>query len=172
MAQAAVSLHETLPAASMAEVAQADCIVILESDLLRRGADDGAGGSAGLANRGRRSFWWANAARLEQASAVSVEAITLGFIEEVPFAIFEKPVIICGTKNRIRERDRISRQGRSKAGLLPAAPTAFGAALLAGQHGATSLDEALATGKMKGIICRRGRYPARIAQKDSVRGGR
>src|SRR6185369_6669477 len=96
--QAAVSVLETVGAASMAEVGQADCIVILESDLRAEGP------MMLLAVRqawkqGAPVFLVGKSAPLEQTMEVSIEAITLGFIEEVPFGIFEKPVIVCGTNN-------------------------------------------------------------------------
>jgi NADH-quinone oxidoreductase subunit G len=89
---------------------------------------------------------------LEQTIAVSVEAITLGFIEEVPFGIFERPVIICGTKNSSVSEIKYLARAEAKLALLPGGPNSFGAALLAGRNGATSLEEALATGRIKGII--------------------
>jgi len=161
--QAAVTLHETLPAASMYDVAQADCIVILESDLRAEGP------MMLLAVRqawkqGAPVFLVGKNAPLEQTIAVSVEAITLGFIEEVPLAIFEKPVIICGTKNSsVSEIEYLSR-AEAKLVLLLGGPNSFAAALLAGRNGATSLEEALATGRIKGIIAIEADIPQHLLE--------
>jgi NADH-quinone oxidoreductase subunit G len=149
--QAAVSLHETVPAASMADVSQADCIVILESDLREEGP------MMLLAvrqawKRGAPVFLVGKAAPLEQTLSVSVEAITLGFIEEVPLGIFAQPVIICGTKNSSCSDIEYLARAEAKLVLLLSWPNSFGAALLSGKNGAISLEAALAGGRIKGII--------------------
>ena len=149
--QAAVALHKTVPAASMSDVAQADCIVILESDL-REEAPMLLPAVRQSWERGAPVFLVGEAAPLEQTIAVSVEAISLGFIEEVPFGIFEKPVIICGTKNSSVSEIEYLARAEAKLALLPGGPNSFGAALLAGRNSATSLEKALATGRIKGII--------------------
>src|SRR6185369_1010541 len=149
--QAAVSVLETAGAASMAEVAQADCIVILESDLREEGP------MMLLAvrqawKRGAPVFLVGKAAPLEQTMGVSVEAITLGFVEEVPFGIFAKPVIICGTKNcSVRDIESLAFAGARLAFLFNG-PNSCGAALLAREYVAGSFRGAIATGKIKGVI--------------------
>ena len=114
--------------------------------------------------RGAPVFLVGETAPLEQTIEVSVEAITLSFIEEVPFGIFEKPVIICGTKNSsVREIEYLAR-AEAKLALIPGGPNCFGAALLAGRNGATSLEGALATGRIKGIISVEADVPQQLLE--------
>jgi NADH-quinone oxidoreductase subunit G len=161
--QAAVSLHETVPAASMADVAQADCIVILESDLREEGP------MMLLAvrqawKRGAPVFLVGKTAPLAQAMAVSVEAITLGFIEEVPFGIFDKPVIICGTKNSSVGDIEYLARAEARLAFLFSGPDSFGAALLAGKNDAISLEAALAGGRIKGVISVEADIPQQLLE--------
>jgi NADH-quinone oxidoreductase subunit G len=148
---AALAVLEKLPAASMADVGQADCVVILEADLREEGP------MLLLAvrqawKRGAPVILVGKAAPLEQTMAVGVEAITLGFIEEVPLGIFANPVIICGTKNSaVRDIETLVR-AEAKVAFLFSGPNSFGAALLSREHGGTSFKEAIATGKIKGVI--------------------
>jgi NADH-quinone oxidoreductase subunit G len=149
--RAAVSVLEAVPAASMVDAAQADCIVILESDLREEGP------MMLLAVRqawkhGAPVFLVGNAAPLEQTMAVSVEAITLGFIEEVPFGIFANPVIICGTKNSSCSGIESLASAGAKVAFLFDGPNSCGAALLAREQGGGSLRSAILGGKIKGVI--------------------
>ncbi len=89
---------------------------------------------------------------LEQAKAVSIEGIQLSFAEEAPLAIFENPVIICGTKRSSPAAiEGLARAGAKLACLLPG-PNAFGAALIARELGAVSLAGALASGRIKAVV--------------------
>jgi NADH-quinone oxidoreductase subunit G len=149
--RAAVSVLETVGAASMAEVAQSDCIVILESDLREEGP------MMLLAvrqawKRGAPVFLVGKAAPLEQTMEVSVEAITLGFVEEVPFGIFAKPVIICGTNNCSVSGIESLAGAEARLAFLFSGPNSHAAALLGREHGGESLRSAIATGKIKGVI--------------------
>ncbi|AJE02057.1 NADH-quinone oxidoreductase subunit NuoG [Geobacter pickeringii] len=158
---AAVSLLDGGKAASMADVRKADCVVILESDL----RDEGP-----MMLLAVRQAWRSGApvflvgkhAPLEQARAVSIEAIELSIIEEVPLAIFARPVVICGTRNNAPAA--IGLLARAEAGiacLLPG-PNAAGAALLAQEHGAVTLEGAIASGNVKGIITVEADIPAAL----------
>ena len=138
-------------AASMDDVRKADCVAILECDLLEEGP------MMMLAVRqawrkGAPVFLVGEHAPLEQALAFSIEAVQLSYIEEVPLGIFESPVVICGTKyNPPATIEMLARAGAKTACLLPG-PNACGAALLSGEQGGTSLAAAIATGRIKGIL--------------------
>ncbi|WP_298272968.1 NADH-quinone oxidoreductase subunit NuoG [Geobacter sp.] len=148
---AAVSLLAEGRAASMADVRKADCVVILEADL----RDEGP-----MMLLAVRQAWRSGApvflvgkhAPLEQARAVSVEAIELNIIEEVPLAIFERAVVICGTRNSTPAAIALLARAEAKIAPLLPGPNAFGAGLLAREHGAVTLAEAAASGKVKGIL--------------------
>ncbi len=149
--QAAVTVLETSQSASMSDVGQADCIVILESDLRE------VGPMMLLAVRqawkhGAPVFLVGKAAPLEQTACVSVEAITLGFIEEVPFGIFEKPVIICGTKRSPVSDIEYLARAEAKLAFIFNGPDSCGAGLLALEHEGIAFRSAVAAGKIKGVI--------------------
>jgi NADH-quinone oxidoreductase subunit G len=91
-------------------------------------------------------------APLDQAKAVSIEAVQLGFLEEVPLGIFERPVVICGTKNSSPAAIGQLAEAEAKIACLLSGPNAFGAVLLAREHGSLSLAEAVSAGKVKGVI--------------------
>jgi NADH-quinone oxidoreductase subunit G len=95
---AAVSLLTTDNAASLADVREADCIAIVCCDLREEGP------MMLLAVRqawrkGAPVFLVGESSPLEQAQAVSIEAVQLSFLEEAPLGLFERPVVICGTRH-------------------------------------------------------------------------
>jgi NADH-quinone oxidoreductase subunit G len=148
-------------AASMADVRNADCIAILDCDLREEGP------MMLLAVReawrkGAPVLLVGNNSPLEQARAVSIEAVQLGFLEEAPLGIFERPVVICGTRhNSAAVIEQLSGAG-AKHACLPAGPNALGAALLSLEHGGTSLAEALATGRVKGVVAVEADIPVEL----------
>ena len=148
---AAASFPAGGPPASLADVRQADCIAILDCDLREEGP---------LMLLAVREAWRKGApvllvgtrSPLEQARDVSIEAVQLAYLEEAPLGIFERPVVICGTRHTSSATiERLARAGAKHACLLPG-PNAFGAALLTREHEGTSLESALATGRVKGVL--------------------
>jgi NADH-quinone oxidoreductase subunit G len=148
---AAVSLLTRDNAASLADVRESDCIAIVDCDLL----EDGPMMLLAVRQAWRKGapvFLVGEHAPLEQAGAVSIEAVQLSILEEAPLGIFERPVVICGTKNSSPAAiEQLTHANAKLACLLPG-PNAFGTGLLAREHETTSLTEALATGKVKGVI--------------------
>ncbi|HEX8960541.1 MAG TPA: molybdopterin-dependent oxidoreductase [Geobacteraceae bacterium] len=148
---AAVSLLKRETAASLADVRASDCIAIVESDLLEEGP------MMALAvrqawRRGAPVFLVGEHAPLEQARAIAIEAVQLSFLEEVPLGIFERPVVICSTKNSPPAAiEQLAHADAKIACLLPG-PNAFGAALVARAYETTALADAVATGRVKGVI--------------------
>jgi NADH-quinone oxidoreductase subunit G len=88
----------------------------------------------------------------EWAKAVSVEVSVVADLGAVPFSDSKKPVIVCGTSCNTPETIASAAQAGVKTAYLFSGPNACGAALLAKEHGTPSLAEALATGKVKGIL--------------------
>jgi NADH-quinone oxidoreductase subunit G len=148
---AAVSLLGRDNTASLADVCEADCIVIVDCDLREEGP---------MMLLAVRQAWRKGApvflvgaySMLDQAKAVSIEAVQLSFLEEVPLGIFEKPLIICGTKNNSPDVIGLLVQAEAKLSFLFDGPNACGAALLAREHRSSSFSEALGSGKVKGVI--------------------
>jgi len=160
---AAVSLLNKDNAASLADVREADCIAIVNCDLLEEGP------MMLLAVRqawrkGAPVFLVGKHAPLEQARAVSIEAVQLKFLEEAPLGIFESPVVICGTRHN--PPAAIEKLGKTKAKLscLLAGPNAFGAALLSRENDGASLTAALATGRVKGVIAIEADIPPELLE--------
>ncbi len=160
---AAVSLLNGTNTASMADVGEADCIAIFECDLREEGP------MMLLAVRqawrkGAPVFLVGKNAPLEQARAISIEAIELSILEEAPLGIFERPVVICGTRhNSPAAIAELTHAGAKLAFLLPG-PNAFGAALLSREQDCTSLTEAVAAGKVKGILAFEADIPTELLE--------
>ena len=160
---AAVSLLSTDNAASLADVREADCIAIVCCDLREEGP------MMLLAVRqawrkGAPVFLVGESSPLEQAQAVSIEAVQLSFLEEAPLGLFERPVVICGTRhNSPAVIEQLARATAKLACLLPG-PNAFGAALLARDHEGASLAEALASGKVKGVVAVEADIPLELLE--------
>ncbi|BDV44884.1 NADH-quinone oxidoreductase [Geotalea uraniireducens] len=147
---AAVSLFTGERSASMAEVRKSDCVVIFESDL----RDEGPMMLLAVRQAWRNGapvFLVGEHAPLEQTRTVAIEAIELSIIEEVPLAIFERPVIICGSRTHAADLEVLAR-AEAKIACLFSGPNAFGAGILAGEEGAVALAEAVAAGTVKGIL--------------------
>ena len=138
-------------AASMADVRNADCIAVVDCDLLEEGPMMALAVRQAWRN-GAPVFLVGEHAPLEQAKSISVEVVQLSFLEEAPLGLFEKPVVICGTKNSFpADIVKLTQAGAKLACLLPG-PNSFGAALLSREYGSPALDEAVATGKVKGVV--------------------
>ncbi len=149
-------------AASLQDVAAADCIVIHECDLRQE---------APMLLLAVRQAWRHGApvllvghgAPLAQAAAVSIEAVDIEFIEEAPVGIFDRPVIIFSSVTG--SAAEIENLFRAEAKFAPifAGPNGCGSALLAETHAAVSLETALASGKIKGIIAVEAEIPTALA---------
>ncbi|MBI1922191.1 MAG: NADH-quinone oxidoreductase subunit NuoG [Geobacter sp.] len=150
-------------AASMADVRGADCIVVADCDLL----DEGPMMALAVRQAWRKGapvFLAGENSPLDQARQIGIEPVKIGSVDEVPLASFKSPVVICGTKhNSPAAIERLFRCETSIACLLPG-PNAFGAALLAREHETVSLTEALATGKVKGIIAVEADIPVEMLE--------
>jgi NADH-quinone oxidoreductase subunit G len=159
-AVAATSLPTDI-VASMADVRGADCIAIVDCDLLEEGP------MMLLAVRqawrtGAPVFLVGEHSPLAQAESVSIEAVQLSFLEEAPLGIFENPVVICGTRHNPSLVIEQFVQAGAKIACLLAGPNAYGAALLALEHQTASLTDALASGTIKGIVAVEADIPAEL----------
>jgi NADH-quinone oxidoreductase subunit G len=160
---AAASLLSRDNAASLADVREADCVAVVDCDLREEGP---------MMLLAVRQAWRSGApvflvgahALLDQARAVSIEAVQLSFLEEAPLGMFKKPVVICGTKNNSSAVIGQLAQAEAKLSFLFDGPNACGAALLAREHGSVSLAYAVATGKVKGVIAIEADIPAELLE--------
>lgn len=157
----AVTLLDKDNVASMADVQQADCIAIVECNLLEEGP------MMALAVRqawrkGARVFLAGSECPLEAVQQLPFEWTGVTSLAEIPFAEAKNPVVICGTAHKnLTVIEEAARCGAKLAYLLPG-PNAFGAALLAQEHGTVSLSEALAGGSIKAVIAWEADIPAEL----------
>ncbi|MRR34667.1 NADH-quinone oxidoreductase subunit NuoG, partial [bacterium] len=83
-------------------------------------------------------------------------------LDEIPFGEFSRPVIISGARSADPARLRDAACYGTGMAVLLSGPNAFGAALLAEEHGAVSLEEAIDTGRIRGITSFEADIPARL----------
>ena len=158
---AAVSLLGRDNASSLPDVERSDCIALMACDLPEEGP------MMLLAvrqawRRGARLYLVGAGCGEEQLAAVSVAATRVASLDEIPFGDFSKPVIISGTRSADPSRLRDAAGYRTGMVFLLSGPNAFGAALLAEEHGAESLEQVLDTKRIRGVISFEADIPARL----------
>ncbi len=158
-AAAAAAYPDKAATASMADVRAADLIGLLNCDLLRDGP------MMALAVRQA----WRQGARVYLVAEEAVEQARRGLpfawtevasLSDIPFEDAENPVIICGRGGQWRADIAESLQRGAALACLLDGPNAFGAALLAEEQRSTALSQAVADGKVKGIIAVEADIPA------------
>jgi NADH-quinone oxidoreductase subunit G len=166
----AVALLNLDNAASQEDVRQADLVAILDCDLLneapmmalavrqawRNGAkvyvvpfDSAQGTISGndLKERSPRMESW-----LGGAEALPFEFEQVTSLSGLPFSEAANPVVVSGITRNALKGIQTGVPEAVKVAFILNGPNAFGTALLALEQGAVSLPEALAGGKIKGII--------------------
>ncbi len=147
----AVSLLTRDTAVSMVEVEHADCIAIVQCDLRDQGP------MMLLAvrqawRRGANIFLVGDDSPQEQAVSVSLEVTRVSSLADISFTSHTNPVVICTPSvSGTRDLEVAARSG-AKLVFLLSGPNAFAAALLTREHRATSLAEAVGSGKIRGIL--------------------
>jgi NADH-quinone oxidoreductase subunit G len=138
-------------AASLLDLQGADCIALHSVDLMEQGPMLApAIRKAWL--KGAKVFWVAPDSGGKQVS-LPFQYTVVPLLDDVPLQGAARGVVVCGPG--VKEPDILNRLASTGArlALLQPGPNGFGAALLAREHGAVPLSEALASGKVKGIIC-------------------
>jgi NADH-quinone oxidoreductase subunit G len=160
---AAVSLLTGDNTASLADVREADCVAVVDCDLREEGPMMLLALRQAWRN-GAPVFLVGEASPLEQAKDVAIEAVQLSFLEEAPLALFERPVVICGTKKSSEDViAKLDRAGTCLAFLF-SGPNACGNALLAKEHGSVTFESAVATGKVKGVLAVEADIPSELLE--------
>ena len=142
--------------ASQQDVRESDCIVVLNCDPLqdtpmmalavRQACRNGAGVYV-----------------VGDGIELPCEFAMVDTVDAVPLADAARPVIICGTSgSKDNQAIRLPMHDNLRLACLFAGPNSFAAALLSREHGAASLEEAVATGKIKGIISVEADIPAQL----------
>lgn len=158
----AVALLNKGNAASQHDVRQADLITILECDLLdeapmmalavRQAWRNGAKVFLVIPFDSVQGTEKGTISRLSGVEALPFEFEWVKALADIPFSAATHPVIICGAARKGVESIQAANIAGLKLAFIFDGPNAFGTALLAQEHGATSLQEALAKGTVRGII--------------------
>ena len=147
-------------AASMADVQDADAIIVMACDLLAEGS------MMALAVRQA----WRKGAKVfvmggDAGPLTSELGITVGEADSltaIPFAEFKRAVVICGTADTDPATIGKAAVAGTRLAYLLSGPNAFAAALLSMEHNAIDLQTAIASGKIKGIIAFEADIPAEL----------
>jgi NADH-quinone oxidoreductase subunit G len=163
---ASVKLLTKQQAASMADVQAADGVIIVDCDLLTEGP------MMALAVRqawrkGARVFF-VNADDKPLAETMGITVKYVASLREVPIGDFKNPVIVCGTKQAAPATLEEAAATGTKIAFLLRGPNSFGAALLHREYSGDNLADAVATGKIKGIIAVEAEVPAELTAELSL----
>jgi len=148
---AAVSGVAEVNSASQNDLREPDCVAIVNADLLEEGPMLALAVRQAWRN-GAPVFLVGKDAHLAQAQAISIDVVQVDYPEEVPFGVFEKPVIICGVQNNSTSEIKSIMASGIRTICLLSGPNTFGAAMLAEKNRAVTLEEAIRSGRIKGII--------------------
>ena len=155
----AVSLLNADTGASQEDVRQADLIAILECDLLAEAPMVALAVRQAWRN-GARIVVVGSECRYDTTEHHLYEAEAVSSLTEVPFTEAGNPLVICGTRHKGLEGIRAAALQGAKVSFILDGPNSFGCAVLAREHGAVSFSEALAGGRIRGIISLEADLPA------------
>ncbi len=133
-------------AASQADVRSADLIAIVGCDLLEQ--------APMMALAVRQA--WRNGARIYAVDCDQTTSLYAGEVapalSALPFSEAKQPVIIYGTDHKQPDSSDDAVRSGTKLAFILNGPNDFGCALLAREQGAVPLADALAGGKIKGLL--------------------
>jgi NADH-quinone oxidoreductase subunit G len=165
------SLNETT-SASMADVQAADLIAIINCNLMKDGpmmalaVRQAWRGGAQVYLVDNTSGSHSDSDSMPEArNALPFEWHGASSLAGIPLGEAGNPVIICSTGDVAGKGIAKALQGGAKLACLLDGPNAFGAALLSGEYGATTLSRAVADGKVQGIIAVEADIPAELLEK-------
>ncbi|MBC8017609.1 MAG: NADH-quinone oxidoreductase subunit NuoG, partial [Verrucomicrobia bacterium] len=157
----AVSLLTTENAVSQDDVRRADLVAVMECDLLDEAPMMALAVRQAWRN-GARVFLVGNECPNDAAQPGLFETVSVSSLADVPLTEARSPVIICGTGHQGLEAIQAAAFGATRLTFIMDGPNAFGCALLAREQGAISFSEALAGGRVKGIIALEADLPANL----------
>jgi len=147
----AVSLLNADNSASQDDVRQADLIAVMECDLLVEAPMMALAARQAWRN-GARIFIVGSDSRRDSARQHLYDTEPVASLADVPFTEARHPLVICGLRHKGVEEIRAVTLLGVKAAFILDGPNAFGCALLALEQGAIPFSDALASGRVKGII--------------------
>ncbi|OGU13817.1 MAG: NADH dehydrogenase (quinone) subunit G [Geobacteraceae bacterium GWC2_53_11] len=108
---------------------------------------------------------WLSGVEASQEPKRLYDAISVHSLDAVPLADAKQPVLICSATNAPdRLAETLEQQSNLKLAVIFPAANSYVAAQLAGAHGAVSLEHAVATGKIKGIIAVEADIPPQLLE--------
>jgi NADH-quinone oxidoreductase subunit G len=154
-------LLSTARSASQQNVRESDCIVVCGCDPLH---------DAPMIALALRQAWrnGATVYVIGECIELPCEYTPVATLDTVPMADATKPVIICSSARAEYNHAimQIHHKNLKLACIFPE-PNSYAAAQLSREHGATSLDQAINSGAVKGIIAVEADIPAEMLQKIS-----
>lgn len=168
----AVSLLAAGNAASQEDVRRAGLVAVMECDLLAE--------APMMALAVRQA--WRSGAKIylvnspppgegrDEGSVLPFDFTTVTSLTDIPLSEAVRPVIISGTGETAREMIRGVAPAPVKLSFILDAPNAFGCALLARDHGARPLAQALVDQRVKGIIALEADLPDHLPDRIRVLG--
>ena len=162
-----VSLLNADTGASQEDVRHADLIAILESDLQEEAPMMSLAVRQAWRN-GARIFIVGSECRLDPTGQRLYETEDVASLTDVPLAEARNPVVICGTRHNRAESIRAAALPGVKTSFILDGPNAFGCGMLAREQGALPFSEALARGRVKGIIALEADLPAGLPSEIRV----
>ncbi len=142
--------------ASQQDVRESDCIVVYGCDPLQ---------DAPMLALAVRQAWRDGAAVYLVGDDITLpcEFTTVAALDAVPLGDARKPVLICSAScNSDHPAGLLVQHSQLKLSVIFPAANSYGAAQLAGEQGAVSLQRAVASGKIKGIISVEADIPAHL----------
>jgi len=98
------------------------------------------------------------------------ESVSAASLSDVPLAGAKSPVIICGTRCISSGVMQATATSSTKLAFILDGPNAFGCALLAAEHAAVPLDQAIADKRVKGILSFEADLPDNLPDNITVIG--
>jgi len=165
----AVSLLTAEKAASQDDVRQSDLVVFMGCDLLDEAPMMALAVRQAWRN-GARVFLVGGDGPVDATQQGLFETVSVASLADVPLAEARNPVVVCGTGHMSREAIQAAASSAARLVFIMDGPNAFGCALLVGEHGAVSFEQAIADKLVKGIISFEADLPNELLEGITVIG--
>jgi NADH-quinone oxidoreductase subunit G len=149
--QEAVSHLHAGNGASQEDVRQADLVAVMECGLLDEAPMMALAVRQAWRN-GAQVFLIGSECPVESGQHGLFDSTAVPSLFDVPLAAAVRPVVICGTRHKGLEQIRGAAASGARLAFIMEGPNSWGCSLLAAEHAALPLSQAVADGRIKGII--------------------
>ena len=160
-AQEAVSLLHAGTGASQDDVRHADLVAVMDCDLLDEAPMMALAVRQAWRN-GAQVFVIGSECQIDAAQQELFDSTAVPALSDVPLASAVRPVVICGTRHKGLEQIRAAAASGARLAFVLDGPNTCGCAQLACEHGALPLSQAVADGRVKGIISLEADLPVEL----------